>query len=391
MKKALITGCAGQAGSYLSEFLLDKGYRVYGLVRRTSTSESLWRLKKSLQNEKFSLIQGDVTDYSSLLNIVSKFKPDEIYNLAAQSHVGSSFEQPFYTTDATYIGCLNLLEVVRFLQEDSLYDFEPGVYRPKVYQASSSEMFGDSFTAKVDCPTIEEYDMDPATSFYLRKYQDENTKFNPQSPYAIAKLAAHHAVNLYRKAYGIYAVSGILFNHESPRRGELFVTRKITKYIGELIKSMNSQEDCYFDSNITPGYISMVRLNSNNVPYGHTDSWLFGPKFPKLKLGNLDAKRDWGFAGDYVEGMWLMLQQDHPQDFVIGTGETHTVKEFAELAFSSVGLNFEDCVETDQSLMRPSEVPYLCAKPDKANRELNWSPKTSFPALVQLMVEADCG
>lgn|SRR3990167_1230040 len=350
-KTALITGCSGQDGSYLTEFLLDKGYKVKGLVRRASTNAGLWRLKEVLNNPNFELIEDDVTDFSSIQRIIFNHYPDEIYNLAAQSHVYSSFNQPIYTTNATYLGCLNILEVLREKNNQ---------YKPKFYQASSSEMFGDNYTEGV-LPvkgTIGGFQCGAM-------WQDINTPFNPQSPYGIAKLAAHQAVKLYRKSYDIFACSGILFNHESPRRGEQFVTRKVTSYVQDLRNWMNN-------------HICLdVLFNEERKMELAT--------YPKVKLGNLNAKRDWGFAKEYVEAMWLMLQQNKPDDYIVATGETHSVEEFVKLAFEEIGLNWKDFVEIDQSLFRPSEVPYLCGH-SNTKEKLGWEPKVTFKELVKIMV-----
>ena len=325
IKKALIFGVTGQDGSYLSEFLLSKDYSVVGVSRRVSTTNTQ-RIDHLLKHPRFSLAEGDITDPHSVNYIINTYKDSvEIYNLAAQSHVGVSFKQPSTTWDITGKGCLNILESIRLINPEI-----------KFYQASSSEMFGDQYTL----------------SRLTGKFQNEDTPFNPQSPYAIAKLAAHHATCLYKKSYGLHASCGILYNHESPRRGENFVTRKITKYIAKLVNSSESIES--------------------------------------LKLGNLFASRDWGYAGDYVEAMWLMLQQDDPDVYVVATGETYSVEEFLLEAFSCVGIDdYSKHVEIDTSLIRPSEVPFLKGDYSKAEETFGWRPKTSFEDLVSIMVNYD--
>ncbi len=319
-KRALITGITGQDGSYLAELLLEKGYEVYGIIRRASTFNTS-RINHIYQDPhekgaKLKLIFGDLTDASSINKIVRDVQPDEIYNLAAQSHVRVSFDVPEYTADATGTGVIRLLEAIR----------ENGL-NTRFYQASSSEMFG-----KVQAVP-----------------QKEDTPFYPRSPYAAAKLYGHWITKNYRESYGMFACSGILFNHESPRRGETFVTRKITKAVA-------------------------------NIKAGLQD---------KLYLGNLDAKRDWGYAKEYVEAMWLMLQQDEPDDYVIATNETHTVQEFVERAFEHVGLNWKDYVEFDERYMRPAEVDLLIGDATKAKEKLGWEPKVTFEKLVDIMVDAD--
>jgi GDPmannose 4,6-dehydratase len=327
VKKAIIYGVTGQDGSYLSELLLSKEYTVYGITRRTSVDNTL-RINHLSNKNNFNLLQGDVTDPSSIYRLLNEVQPDEVYNLAAQSHVGTSFEQPLLTWSVTGQGCLNILEVIRQMGN-----------RPRFYQASSSEMFGD------------QYNLDNNRE----KYQDERTKFAPQSPYAIAKLAAHSAVSLYRRSYNLFACGGILFNHESERRGERFVTRKISRYVADL--------------------------------YWATQT---GRSIPKLKLGNLAARRDWGHAEDYVEAMWMMLQQDEPMDFVIATGETYSVEDYLKEAFKCINIvEYMDYTEIDPNLKRPSEVPYLRGIADKAKRRLDWKPKTGFKQLVSRMVQHD--
>jgi GDPmannose 4,6-dehydratase len=327
VKKAIIYGVTGQDGSYLSDLLLSKEYTVYGVTRRTSFNNTL-RISHLLNKKQFHLVQGDVTDVSSIYELLNEVQPDEVYNLAAQSHVGTSFNQPLLTWNVTGQGCLNILEVIRQMAN-----------RPRFYQASSSEMFGD------------QYNLDNNRE----KYQDERTTFNPQSPYAIAKLAAHSAVALYRRAYGLFACGGILFNHESERRGERFVTRKISRYVADL-------------------YWATQR----------------GRSIPNLKLGNLTAQRDWGHAEDYVKAMWMMLQYDEPMDFVIATGNTYSVEDYLKEAFKCINIvEYMQYVEIDESLIRPSEVPYLRGISKKAERRLSWKPNIVFEDLVNRMVRHD--
>jgi len=323
--RALITGITGQDGSYLAEFLLEKGYEVHGTVRRASTSSTkriehlLLEPNERIEADQVELHYCDLSDGTGLTNLVLETEPDEIYNLAAQSHVRVSFDKPLYTIDVTGVGALRVLEAARLLSRQK---------EVRVYQASSSEMFGAA-------------PMFP---------QNESTPFRPQSPYACAKVYAYYQTINYREAYDLYACNGILFNHESPRRGEMFVTRKITRAIGRILEGFQD----------------------------------------KLYLGNLDAKRDWGFAKDYVEAMWLMLQQDEPDDFVISTGETHCIREFLDLAFGHVGLSWEEYVEIDPRFFRPTDVSVLQGDHTKARELLGWQPKTSFEELIRLMVDADC-
>lgn len=326
MKKAIVFGITGQDGSHLADLLLSKGYFVIGVSRRAST-DNTQRIKHILSNESFELSEGDITDAHSVMNILKKHEDvDEIYNLAAQSHVAVSFKQPALTWDITGKGCLNILQ--------SMVDLR---INARFYQASSSEMFGKNY---------DEVDGE--------KFQNEETKFLPQSPYAIAKCAAHHMTRLFREGYGLHASAGILFNHEGERRGETFVTRKITKWIGDWVKSGRD------------------------------------PNFPQLRLGNLEAFRDWGYAGDYVEAMWMMLQQDCPEDYVICTGETHTIREFLDVAFSHVGVDdWSNLVVQDPEFYRPAEVDYLRGDCSKANQKLGWIPRNSFQDLVKLMVDSD--
>lgn len=327
-KTALIFGVTGQDGSYLSALLLEKGYDVVGVSRRSSvdTTSRIAHLLPKYEGQ-FKLVEGDVSDFVSVYDLIFKTQPDEIYNLAAQSHVGTSFSQPGYTWKVDAEGPMNILESIRRASPASRF-----------YQASTSEMFGSNLGTL--------HSVNGSLSLY---YQDEDTPLSPNSPYAIAKVAAHHTVRLYRDAYKVHASSGILFNHESPVRGDQFVTRKITKYLGQLV-------------------------------VGET---------PKLKLGNIDASRDWGHAKDYVRAMWMMLQQDKPDDYVVATGKTHTVREFLTEAFSYRGLDWQKHVEIDQSLFRPSEVPYLLGNYHKAYTQLGWRPQIAFYDLVKEMVDAD--
>jgi GDPmannose 4,6-dehydratase len=312
-RKALITGITGQDGSYLAELLLEKGYEVHGLVRRSS-SFNTWRIDHV--RDHLVLHYGDLVDQNSLVRTVESIGPDEIYNLAAQSHVKVSFEMPEYTTDVTAMGVLRLLDAVRELGS-----------RARVYQAGSSEMFG----------------------LVQETPQTEKTPFHPRSPYGVAKVFGHWMTVNYREGYGLHASNGILFNHESPRRGENFVTRKITM-----------------------GLAAIKRGESG-----------------ELRLGNLEAKRDWGYAKDYVEAMWLILQQDAPDDYVVATGETHSVREFLDEAFGYVGLDWQEYVKVDPKYFRPAEVDFLLGDPAKAKAKLGWKPKVSFRDLVRLMVDAD--
>ena len=330
--KAIIFGITGQDGSHLADLLLGKGYQVVGVCRRSST-DNTQRISHILKNEKLQLIQGDITDAHSINKILKEHADvDEIYNLAAQSHVAVSFKQPALIWDITGKGCLNILESI--VSNELL-----GV---RFYQASSSEMFGRNYDTR-DCLTT-----------VAEKYQNEETKFMPQSPYAIAKCAAHHLTRLFREGYGLHSSAGILFNHEGPRRGETFVTRKITKWIGDFVKSGRD------------------------------------PEFPKLRLGNLEAFRDWGYAGDYVEAMWMMLQQDCPEDYVICTGETHTIREFLDVAFKHVDIDdWSEYVVQDPEFYRPAEVDYLRGDSTKANQKLGWKPRHSFDDLVKMMVDHD--
>ena len=317
--KAFITGISGQDGAYLAGFLLSKGYEVHGTVRRSSSINTVRiddLIAKYSENEMFILHYSDLLDSSSLTNLILNIQPDEIYNLAAQSHVAVSFSNPIFTTQVGTLGSISLLEAVRNSDKNI-----------KFYQASSSEMFGGS----------------------SKELLNENSKFDPKSPYAASKVFAHEITKIYRDSYNIFGVNGILFNHESPLRGETFVTRKISRAVGRISVGLQS----------------------------------------KLTLGNLDASRDWGYAKDYVKGMWMMLQHDTPDDWVLATGKTKTVREFAEAAFNVVGLNWEDYVESSEKYYRPNEVDYLLGDSSKARKILGWKPEVNFEGLVQLMVEED--
>jgi GDPmannose 4,6-dehydratase len=313
MPKALITGVTGQDGSYLAELLLAKGYEVVGVVRRTS-HHSYERIEHLL--DRIEVVAADLLDQHSLTVVIQDTRPDEVYNLAAQSYVPTSFTQPVLTGEFTALGVTRILEAIRLVHPTARF-----------YQASSSEMFGKV----TETP------------------QRESTAFHPRSPYGVAKVYGHWITLNYRESYDLYAVSGLLFNHESPRRGIEFVTRKVTDAVAR------------------------IKLGLAN----------------ELRLGNLEARRDWGFAGDYVEAMWLMLQQDKPQDYVVGTGETHSVRELVELAFSHAGLDYRKYVVSDPKYYRPAEVDLLLADPTKARRELGWRPKVTFAELVAMMVDAD--
>ena len=354
MKTALITGVTGQDGSYLAELLLEKGYRVIGMARRSSTNTG-----ERIKHLSIELVEGEISDSGSVYTIVDEYKPDEIYNLAAQSHVGTSFHQPDYTFQVDALGPLYFLEAIK--------RFSPTT---KFYQASTSELFGKNFT---ELP--EGFDGES-----VKRFQDEDTEFMPQSPYAVAKLAAHNMVRIYREGYGIHASCGILFNHESERRGENFVTRKITKWIGEFYR---------WDE----AYNQACEYYGDHTPYGFDEDNIvadFVEDFPKLRLGNLDAYRDWGHAEDYVDAMWRMVQQEVPDDYVIATGKTHSVRDFLREAFNEIGItDFEPYVVIDPKFYRPAEVEYLCGNPRKAKDQLGWETKVSFTELVQRMVRRD--
>lgn len=347
-KKAIITGITGQDGSHLADLLLEKGYKVIGIARRSSTDNFI-RISHLMDNPSFKVVGGDITDYSSMIGVLQEHKDAcEFYNLAAQSHVGVSFKQPGLTWDVTAKGCLNILQAIVDLDLTKTIRF---------YQASSSEMFGKNF------------DVNPING---EKYQCEDTKFMPQSPYAIAKCAAHEAVRIYREAYGIHASCGILFNHEGPRRGEEFVTRKITKWIGRFLNWRRGQSD--YPINVDDP--DLIRSGDKT--------------FPKLRLGNLEAFRDWGYAGDYVEAMQIMLQQVTADDYVVCTGQTHTIREFLDAAFFHAGHDrWSQYVVQDKEFFRPAEVDYLRGCNTKAATKLGWRPKHSFYDLVKKMVEND--
>lgn len=313
--KALITGVTGQDGAYLSKFLLDKGYEVYGLVARRA-SDTLWRLRELGIENQVRLIYGDLTDLSSLIRAMETSGAEEVYNLGAQSFVATSWEQPLLTAQVTGVSVTNLLEAIRIVNP-----------KARFYQASTSEMFG----------------------LIQAERQDENTPFYPRSPYGVAKLYGHWMTVNYRESFNIHGSSGILFNHESPLRGIEFVTRKVTDAVAR------------------------IKLG----------------KQKELRLGNVDAKRDWGFAGDYVEAMWLMLQQDNPDDYVIATGRTTTVRDMCQIAFSHVGLNYEDALVIDPRFFRPAEVDILLGNPAKAKAKLGWEARTSLEQLITMMVDAD--
>ena len=365
--KAIIFGITGQDGSYLADLLLDNGYEVIGVARRASTNTNE-RIKHLNGNKKFRIVEGDITDYSSIIGVLSgNGKVNEVYNLAAQSHVGTSFKQPGLTWDVTGKGCMNLLQAIVDL----------GMQDVRFYQASSSEMYGASFDERLQ---LKVENGDVVTGLYGKgvydnfKYQDENTKHLPQSPYAIAKCAAHMTVRLYREAYGIHGSCGILFNHESPRRGDNFVTKKITKWIGEFYRWMNSDS---VDRIITD-YHNMEDYICS------TDSEV---KLPKLRLGNLDARRDWGHAKDYVNAMYLMLQQDKPDDYVICTGQTWSIRDFLDTAFAEIGIeDWEPYVIIDPEFYRPAEVDYLLGDCTKAVTQLGWTREYNFNDLVKEMV-----
>ena len=317
--KAIITGITGQDGSYLAELLLSKGYEVHGTLRRSSsinTNRINDLISKYEDSGQLSLYYVDLLDPSSISNLVTKVRPNEIYNLAAQSHVAVSFDNPILTTQIGTLGSIAILEAIRGLNENV-----------KFYQASSSEMYGGG----------------------METFLSEDTKFDPKSPYAASKLFAHEITKIYRDSYEIFGVNGILFNHESPRRGETFVTRKISKAVGRIHYKIQN----------------------------------------KLSLGNLEASRDWGFAGDYVEAMWLMMQHEVADDWVVATGETYTVRDFAKAAFDYVNLNYEDYVQTSEKYFRPNEVNHLLGDSNKIRKQLGWEPKHNFNELVQMMVEND--
>tara|TARA_B100000700_G_C15015641_1_gene843136 strand:+ start:469 stop:1500 length:1032 start_codon:yes stop_codon:yes gene_type:complete len=319
MKKAFITGITGQDGYYLTKFLLDKGYEVHGTIRRSSSinTSRIDSLIADYQKEgSLKLYYSDLLDSSSLYSLINKINPNEVYNLAAQSHVAVSFVNPVYSTQTGTVGSVSLLEAIKNVNNDI-----------KFYQASSSEMYGGGVQSSLN----------------------EESPFDPKSPYAASKVFAHNMTKIYRDSYEMFSVNGILFNHESPHRGETFVTRKITRAATRISLGIQS----------------------------------------KLILGNLDASRDWGFAGDFIEGMWMMMQYETPEDWVLATGKTYTVRDFLDLTFKKLELNWEDYVETSERYIRPNEVDYLLGDPSKANEKLGWEPKTNFEELVDLMIESD--
>ena len=343
----MISGVTGQDGSYLMDLLLENEYdNIVGIVRRSSVSNTK-RIDHEKGNSRITLVEGDVTDAFSMSQLVQKYKPDEFYNLAAQSHVRTSFDQPIYTWRTDAEGPMYILDSIRQHSPETRF-----------YQASTSEMFGKAYTEREG-----------------EKFQDEDTVFMPQSPYAIAKLAAHHTVRLYRQSHNIFACSGILFNHESERRGELFVTRKITKWIGDFYNWSERQG-----------------LDQDPRHFTYDEDFISSRResFPKLRLGNLDAHRDWGHAQDYVRGMWLMLQQEKPEDYVLATGETNTVRDFLNVAFNRLNVsNWEDYVTIDPKFYRPSEVDYLRGDATKSKLKLGWTPEIAFNELVERMVNND--
>lgn len=384
---ALIFGITGQDGSYLTELLLSKGYKVYGVSRHVSvpTNQRIIHLQRKVDGQ-FELLEGDITDQASVARIVRYVKPDEVYNLAAQSHVGVSFNEPAHTFSVTAGGCLNILESIRNEWK-----------KAKFYQASSSEMFGNSFSTrtKIDIP-VNSDELHEDEPNVVEKYQDELTPLAPRSPYAIAKTAAHNFTKLYRVSYGIFTCSGILFNHESERRGENFVSRKITRYLGELIANCTLEY---------PGYRYLhnedkIRLDKEEDVYRQYTrrDWKkiiyhrhLLSAYPKLKLGNIQSSRDWGHAEDYVRAMWLMMQQDTPDDYVIGTGVSHTVEDFLNLSFGALGLAWKDFVVIDPNLYRPADVSYLKCDCSKAKNKFGWEPKVDFKTLVERMLYYDIG
>lgn len=380
-KKALIFGITGQDGSYLAELLLEKGYDVTGVTRRVSVN-TLSRIEHILP--QLNIVEGDVTDGFNVSKIIEEVKPHEIYNLAAQSHVGTSFKQPNLTWDITAGGVLNILEAIRYSSRKD---------EVKFYQASSSEMFGKNYTLDGNPVLMIGFDdkvvVDDPTGkgvYEYKKYQDEDTPFVPQSPYAIAKLAAHHLVRNYRDSYGIHGSCGILFNHESERRGEHFVTRKITKWIGDFEKWRSDDEYPFWTDSVENAPDVIYKRTS----YAVEDQHFSKDTFPKLRLGNLDAKRDWGHAEDYVNAMWLMLQQETPDDYVVATGETYSVRDFLDVAFARVGIDdWSNLVVIDPQFYRPAEVDHLLGIPTKAERDLGWERKVSFKDLANRMVDSD--
>ncbi len=332
-KVAVIWGATGQDASYLAELLLNKKYKEVVGVKRRSSTNTTWRLSDVINNENFTLIEGDITDPSSVNTIIRDYQPNEIYNTAAMSYVGTSFEQPAYTFQVNTIGVLNILEAIRHISPNS-----------KLLQCSTSEMFGDNYT---------QYIIDD-------KYQDEKTSFSPNSPYAVSKVAAHQLVDLYRRAYNIHANCSICFNHTGPKRGEEFVERKITKWVAQFVTS--------------------ITFLNQGLPISKE----------KLHLGNLDAKRDFGHVKDYVNAFYLMLQQDEPSDYVIATGKTHSIQEILDIAFNCIGIdNWKKYVVIDPKFYRPIDVSYLLGSADKIKEKLGWEPKVQFKELIEEMVQND--
>jgi GDPmannose 4,6-dehydratase len=372
MQVAVISGVTGQTGSYLAETLLSEGYFVIGFSRRVSVDTSE-RIRHLLCNSRFQFEEGDICDTHYITSLLTKYRVAEFYNLAAQSHVGTSFNQPVITSDINYGGVLNILNCIKELSPTT-----------KFYQASTSELFGSSYDERIGEFVSISRSITYTEEFETEKYQDENTKMQPQSPYAVAKLASHHLVRLYRESYGIYAAAGILFNHESPRRGDKFVTRKITKWIGEFIRWTSHIDSQQHDTSSDPDNVLKISPESLGGDGSITE------KFPKLRLGNLDASRDWGHAKDYAEGMHKILQQDKPDDFVLCTGETHTIREFLTAAFNHVGItDWEDFVVVDPKFYRPAEVDYLRGSCKKARETFGWKPSYTFESLVKEMVDAE--
>lgn len=390
--KAIITGITGMDGSHLADLLLLKHYKVVGLKRRSSQPNED-NLNSALNNNNFSIEEADITDISSLIKVLNKHKDvTEIYNLAAQSHVGTSFKSPGITWDITAKGCMNILE--------TLVDLD--MKHVKFYQASSSEMFGSAFSyidyIRKESDAITEHGKNILKNPNITSFQDENTRFLPQSPYAIAKCAAHETVRLFRNAYNMHASCGILFNHEGERRGELFVTRKITRWFTSFINFMHCNNLTYNDIIDTEGeYIKFYKSSNirNLVSYNEDDKTLY---FSKLRLGDVSTSRDWGYAGDYVKAMYSMLQQNSPDDYVVCTGVTHTIEDFIKESFLCVNnlyklypndITYNKLFLKDPELIRPAEVPYLKGSCEKANKVLNWYPSYTFENLVKRMIEKD--
>lgn len=361
MKTAIITGCPGQDAYYLINLLLEKNYKVIGTYRYSSTNFERRFEGYPPTNQNLQYICCDITDPSGVNLLVNRFKPDEIYNLAAASHVGESFKNPTSVFNINCGAVINWLEAIRNISPNT-----------KFYQASTSELFGSNFLENV----YPHY----GSGRIKEKFQDESTPFSPNSPYAAAKLAAHNMVRIYRDSYNIFACAGILFNHESERRGENFVTRKITKWIGEFIRWKNNIDDDFGYYRIGDDYIGFCELKTN----------VSKNKFPRLRLGNVDAVRDWSHAKDMVYGMWLMLQQEKPDDFVLASGKGYSVRDFLQEAFSYIGIkDYNNYWVIDSEFFRPCEVEYLQGCANKAKNILGWEPKINFKELVKLMVEND--